>query len=117
MNAPAFTNKQEYLAWVTEWKAEYKKLSQAIRDLKWTDKERQRAITKAVRDGIPCYKAEVKDYLTGKALERYQRIMAEHRNTWRGALSAEATTMLEWRKQSKVEAQRQYLESKRLSPA
>lgn len=65
-----FTNKQEYLAYRSAWKAEYEKLSNEIR---------------------------------------------KYRGSWTHiGLKLKATDMLEERKLSKIEANRQYLEAKRL---
>jgi hypothetical protein len=76
-----FTNKETYLAYRSEWKANYKALTQGIRNLK----------------------AEMRE--------------SGHQITWTefsqlSKLKAKATAMLEERKESKVEAQRQYWLSK-----
>lgn len=79
MKNAKFNTKKEYLAYRSEWKAEYKKLSQQIREFK------------AEVRGVSC------------------------RNiTWQEALrlwkmKKKATEMLIERKESKIEAQRQYL--------
>lgn len=55
-----FTDKESYLKWVDEWKAEYKKLSQAIHDMRKTRKmylgyELNEEGTKYVRKDNPLY--------------------------------------------------------------
>ena len=75
-----FTNKETYLAYRSEWKAEYKSLAKEIRTLKADINETQRA------KGYAGY---------------MQYALLKKRAT--------ATAMLEERKASKVEAQRQYL--------
>ena len=99
-----FTNKETYLAYRSEWKANYKQLSQDIRDLKFC-----RAFPQANRFSDP----------GGKNVERYREIenrLFNNPNTcveWKLAQAqAKATAMLEERKASKVEAQRQYWLSK-----
>jgi hypothetical protein len=82
MKLITFTNKIEYLAWRQQWKAEYKDLSKRIRLLKLSINEGQRN-----RQYVGGLQNELRD------------------------LRAEATQMIELRKQSKVEAQKQYLAS------
>ncbi len=75
-----FNGKEEYLAYRSEWKAEYKKISQIIRGLK-------REISEAQRN---------RQYAgASQAILRKWRI--------------DATDMLEERKASKIRAQEQYL--------
>lgn len=96
-----FTNKETYLQWVAEWKAQYGQLSALIRDLKfgrrYQDIERNRP---------------------GAAPEaaRYEKLAKAHGNQYgwfvHGQLTAakaKATELLETRKAAKEEAQRQYL--------
>lgn len=97
-----FTNKQEYLAYRSEWKAQYKQLSQDIRDLKFC-----RAFPQANRFNDP------------KNVERYREIekrLFPNSCTpieWKiEAAQSKATAMLEELKLSKAEAQRQYLQAK-----
>ena len=78
-----FTNKEEYLAYRSAWKDEYKELSRTIRELKADIRDIQR---------------------DGKNAGTYQYA----RNRDRKA----ARTMLDDLKFSKMEAQRQYLEQK-----
>lgn len=82
-NKFTFTNKEEYLAYRSSWKDEYKELSKTIRELKANIRETQKNRENAGR-------------------LRYVR------NRDRKA----ARTMLDDLKLSKVEAQRQYLEQK-----
>jgi len=76
-----FTNKEEYLAWRAEWRAQYAQLTQDIREYKLLRKDRDPA----------------------------SRSHAKYR-CW--ACRKEATALLELRKKSKIEAQRQYLATK-----
>jgi hypothetical protein len=78
-----FTNKEEYLAYRSAWKAEYKELSRTIRELKADIREIQKN-------------------------EKNAGILQCSRNKERKA----ARTMLDDLKWSKMEAQRQYLEQK-----
>lgn len=81
-----FTNKETYLAYRSNWKAEYKTLSQEIRALKAQMRESGHQIT----------------WTEFSALAK---------------LKAKATAMIEERKESKVEAQRQYWISKGMAVA
>jgi hypothetical protein len=76
----SFNSKETYLAYRSEWKANYKNLSQEIRELRNEIKETQRA----------------KGYTGSMQYTLFK-------------LRAKATAMIEERKASKVEAQRQYL--------
>jgi hypothetical protein len=94
-----FTNKETYLAYRSEWKAQYKQLSQDIRDLKFC-----RAFPQAKRFENP------------KNVERYREIekrLFNNANTcveWKlEQYRNKATAMLEELKEAKVEAQHQYL--------
>ena len=78
-----FNNKETYLDYRSNWKAEYNTLSNEIRELKKQTRE-------------SCHHITWSEYL---ALKR---------------LKDKATAMLEERKASKIEAQRQYLASKEL---
>ena len=80
MTTFTFTNKETYMAYRSNWKATYKNLSQEIRTLKADISETQRA--------------------KGYAGSMQYRLLK---------LRNEATAMIEERKASKVEAQRQYL--------
>jgi hypothetical protein len=95
----SFTNKESYLAYRSAWKAEYKQLSQDIRDLKFC-----RAFPRANRFNNPYN------------VERYREIekrLFNNPNTcveWKlEQARAKATAMLEDLKEAKVKAQEQYL--------
>lgn len=81
-----FTNKEEYLAYRSAWKAEYKELTRTIRQLKADIRQTQKE----------------KEYAGGM---QYTLILERRA----------ANTMIEDLKLSKMEAQRQYLESKKLA--
>jgi len=96
-----FTNKEEYLAYRSNWKAQYKELSQQIRDLKFCR-------------GFP--QAKRFENYAGKNVERYREIekrLFNNPNTcveWKLSEKRDkAFCMLEELKEAKVEAQRQYL--------
>lgn len=78
-----FNSKETYLAYRSNWKAQYKQLSQSIRELTSDIKETQRA-----------------NGYAGQA--QYQKLK----------LRAQAKAMLEELAAAKVEAQRQYLAAK-----
>lgn len=77
-----FKNKEEYLAWRAAWRAEYQALSESIREQKRLRKEASDA---SIRSSAQCF-------------------------CWR--YRQEAAALLETRKHSKLEAQRQYLAAK-----
>jgi hypothetical protein len=83
MRNPQFKTKEEYLAYRSAWKAEYKQLSYEIRETKKDIRELMRN----------------REYAGG-----LQSSLIRQR--------AEATAMLEELKLAKVEAQRQYLAAK-----
>jgi len=78
-----FNSKEEYLAYRSEWKGEYKKISQFIRDLK----------------------AEIRDAQRNR---KYAGDMQNSLRAWR----EHATLMLSELKASKEEAQRQYMRAR-----
>lgn len=97
-----FTNKEEYLAYLSEWKAKYKQLSQDIRDLRFC-----RAFPMANRFQDP------------KNVERYREIekrLFNNANTcveWKlENKKSEAFHMLQELKLAKAEATLQYLMAK-----
>jgi hypothetical protein len=97
-----FTNKEEYLAYRSNWKAEYKQLSQDIRDLKFC-----RSFPMANRFQNP------------KNVERYREIekrLFNNPNTcveWKiEQYRNKATAMLLELKEAKQKAQDQYLVAK-----
>lgn len=96
-----FTNKETYLAYRSAWKAEYKQLSQDIRDLKFCR-------------GFP--QAKRFENYAGKNVERYREIekrLFNNVNTcveWKLAeYRDKASAMMEDLKEAKVKAQEQYL--------
>ena len=93
-----FTNRETYLAYRSEWKAQYKQLSQDIRDLKFC-----RAFPQAKRFENP------------KNVERYREIekrLFNNPNTcveWKLIkYRSKSTAMLVELKEAKIEAQRKY---------
>lgn len=122
MNKFTFNNKEEYLAYRSAWKAEYKELSKTIRERRWLTKEHQRAYSKTyVNLGDPFSKvghwdtfdkymndilAEIPNYKT----------LCEKQNFRIGIdkLRDSANNMMVELTLSKVEAQRRYIESKNL---
>lgn len=115
-----FTTKQEYLDYRSNWKSEYKKTSQIIRDLRYIDKEYARAYNKAWMSTSTDYTGNWRSKFYNRTLEilnenkKYQELTLKYKpmvgNT--KAYKALATDMLNELKEAKVEAQRQYLESK-----
>jgi hypothetical protein len=102
-----FINKEEYLTWRSQWRADYRALSKQIRDIKfarWSEDSR--------RGGVKMSEVQ---------LARYNQIaqpyIAKHGVFYPSyqleALRAKATAMLEERKLSKQEAQRQYCASRK----
>ena len=93
-----FTNKEEYLAYRSNWKAEYKELSQKIRNAKFCK--------------WYCSLGEART--TPELTARFQAI--GHGTDWGYwsiyKMRQKATAMLEELKLAKVEANRQYLASK-----
>ena len=92
-----FTNKEEYLAYRSNWKAQYKELSQQIRDAKfchWFHSLKR-------EDRIKSAQAHY-DSISSVACDWYSIYK----------MKKQATAMLEELKEAKVEAQRQYLASK-----
>ena len=83
MTTFAFNSKETYLAYRSNWKAQYNELSQQIRELKSDIRQTQQA----------------KEYAGSMQYELIK-------------LRARATFMLEQRELSKQEAQRQYLAAK-----
>jgi len=94
-----FNTKEEYLAYRSEWKAQYKELSQQIRDYKFC-----RWFT-SVRNP---------DRITPELEARFKKLVAKHGNKFYyvAPLQKKATAMLEELKEAKQEAQRQYLAAK-----
>jgi len=107
-----FNSKETYLQWTAEWKAQYAALSQLIRDLKFARRFHQRSLQ---------YWMLAKDYVPKTPdEERYLKLHAKYAHKDYGwsvgtimgqllALRVKAYLALETRKESKAEAQRQYL--------
>ena len=91
-----FNNKAEYLVFRANWRIQYNQLSQQIRDYKFC-----RWFTSLRRA----------DRITPALSARYEKLKAIYgsRFYYIEPLKVQATLMLEERKASKVEAQRQYL--------
>lgn len=118
-NKFTFTNKEEYLAYRQAWKAEYKELSNTIRDIKWGRKFINKTHSKAhLQTGTDSWNPNYR-YIMDEELknnERYQNILKKVNpyDFWNDKYKNIATQMLKDLKASKEEAQRQYLESKKL---
>jgi hypothetical protein len=126
INEVSFTTKIEYLQWRAEWRAAYRELSEKIRAAKWIRTVRAQALSKAMPElrekrPFPGYYQALNE-LQKKYLEptaaRTQILMAKHFpnpvKCWYPAYALKtmrpaATAMLEVRKASKMEAQRQFL--------
>lgn len=119
-----FTNKEEYLTYRSDWKVEYKALSQTIRDVKLMWRYTSQACNKAIQmvggsityDNVNKYfryaEEMVKEDVRIKNLyEKYNNDKKWIRKT-RNEYKKEATLMLEELKLAKIEANRQYLERK-----
>ena len=93
-----FNSKETYLAYRSNWKAEYKQLSQTIRDCKfcrWFESLKN------------------PDRITPELTEKYKsKLNSATQSYYIHSLKAQATAMLAELKEAKVEAQRQYLASK-----
>ena len=94
-----FTNKEMYLAYRSNWKAQYKELSTNIRNAKFC-----------------CWFASLSnpDRITPELEQRFASLSKWHGSTRYGIMKdkAKATAMLEELKEAKLEAQRQYLAAK-----
>lgn len=131
MRNPNFTNKDEYLQYRRQWKAEYAALSQRIRESRWATKEFQRAYSKIYSEYGDPYQLKKKiqigdtyidctgwkgfhDLLDRELAgnERYLAILAKHPNEvlwYYTKLRTQAREMLEELKAAKLRAQEQYL--------
>lgn len=114
-----FTNKQEYLAYRTQWKSDYKQLSQRIRDYKWMRKHYTRVAAPLLNDATLNYitaSNKINEALNNN--ERYSKLfkhydLKQHYQTfYLYGLKTIATQMLLELKEAKIEAQRQYLAEK-----
>lgn len=115
-----FTTKQEYLHYRSNWKSEYKKISQTIRDLRYIEKEYATAYNKAWVSTSTNYTDNWHSKFYNRTLEilkenkKYQELTLKYKPMVGSTTvyKASATDMLNELKEAKVEAQRQYLESK-----
>jgi hypothetical protein len=112
LNTEGFTTKDGYLAWRTAWRAEYKKLSAAIRLQKLMTKDCQ-------RNPAVDWNTAKREWIRARPWtpEEQKRVdtWTETYTSYKGDLAAQATALLERRKWSKEEAQRQYLALKQLA--
>lgn len=119
-----FTNKQEYLAYRTQWKLDYKQLSQKIRDYKWMKKQYQRFASPIIAQYNQNYHTlsytevmkQINDILFTN--EKYTELFKKYELKqyyqvfYMDGLKITATQMLLELKEAKIEAQRQYLAEK-----
>lgn len=103
-----FTNKTEYLIWRDQWKTDYAKLSDEIRDLKFARWFQSKPENKV---------SEAQTFRYNQIAKRYPSQYGFYAFVHLRKAKAKATEMLEIRKQSKVQAQEQYLAAKALQPA
>lgn len=106
---PLFNDREGYLFWRSEWRAEYRQLSTRIRDLKWYLRTDSR-LRSPLAPSSPRYP-------DAGALERLKAIQTAYPTGFfaPGLLNRfqkHATDMLEMRKQSKQLAQAQYLSAR-----
>ncbi len=117
MNTFTFTNKEEYLAYRSAWKAEYKELSKTIKERKWLRKTWQRAYNKTYlsigppwKDGWNNFQKHVQNILD--TIPNYNEIYKKHNHKITlESLRKSAKNMNEQLALSKKEAQRQYKET------
>jgi hypothetical protein len=115
-NKFTFTNKEEYLAYRQAWKAEYKELSNTIREIKWARKFMNKTCNKTIKELGGNRNGKWCEYynMVNKTLEeekRFQSIskLVKH-DLWSDKHKNIATQLLEELKLAKIEAQRQYQE-------
>lgn len=101
------TDKASYLAWRTQWRAEYAALSTLIRKMKWA-----RWFLASTSKKSEAQEARYKA-LAAKRARKY----GFHPAGQCCELAATATNMLEIRKLSKARAQEQYLMQKQITSA
>lgn len=108
-----FTSKETYLQWRSDWKANYKKVSQSIRDLKLIRREecRARAATAKLFSTMtyPTPDFSTVFYARLHVAPGYEAAYSRAKLLSLGCQREEARALLETLKQAKVEAQRQYL--------
>lgn len=103
-----FETKEQYLAWRAEWRAEYKQVSQDIRDLSLT--------CRAVQSGINRDRWTPNRERIIATMKKYTKTTEMPSMFWQllhalWCRRAEAKQLLEWRKASKLRAQEQYLKA------
>lgn len=108
--APLFNDRDDYLFWRSEWRAEYRQLSARIRDLKWYLRTDDRLYSLRATPAHPRYP-------DAHALERLKSIQSAYPvgffvPSLLHRFQRQATDMLEMRKQSKQLAQAQYLSAR-----
>lgn len=116
-NQFTFTNKEEYLAYRSNWKAEYKALSQTIRERKWLHSRYSTIANKANLEVGMDYPNINKYFNYIKMISDEDKTYSEIRakQNWRISkekLSFTATLMLAELQLAKEGAQRQYLANK-----
>lgn len=119
MRNPKFTTKEEYLQYRKDWKEEYMALSQTIRERKWLHSRYCSIANKANLEVGMNYQNINKYFNYIKMLSeedvQYKEIRAKQ--NWRiskETLSLNATIMLQELKDAKIEANRQYLASRKV---
>jgi hypothetical protein len=124
-NTTKFNSKATYLAYITQWKVDYKQLSITLRLLKLVARESSRAHYRARVEldviSEDAYYGKWKEVHTlssqylneSKAYHESLKLYPKGANFFDvKRLKERATTMLKERKESKLEAQRQYLAAK-----
>jgi hypothetical protein len=103
-----WTTKEGYLAWRKEWRAKYAALSKAIRDHRQVSRKWQSDSAKqANRGNKPAVATDYDKQLAKRYADAEKTFQDLGIRSW--AASTAATIMLEERKASKAEAQRQWL--------
>jgi hypothetical protein len=112
----SFTTKDGYLVWRQAWKLVYNELSQDIRTLKLSTKDRNRNPIVSWDDKSKSW-VRTRPWTEAEATLQERAVAAETRTErWGMASLAEiATQLLARRRWSKEEAQRQYIATKAVS--
>lgn len=109
---PTFNGREEYVVWRKIWREEYKALSLQISAIKWARHQSPERIARAEaandrQEVVAAVRARVAHIRNTAPVTRYGSLDGA---LW--VLRGEAHEMMELRKASKVEAQRQYQERK-----
>lgn len=125
MRNPKFTTKEEYLKYRKQWKADYKELSQTIRDCRYINKAWGQAYGKATKVVSSIFPPPVEWFELHREITKLQReyfnenkqameLFDKYKNKNRSKehLRVEAHKMMQELKEAKLEAQRQYLAAK-----